>query len=156
MKGGGPLFCSLIARFVVCSLARSLARWLAGSQWCSGATVRGAARCGAVQLVRQTVAMEENQRDVADVEKLQAFRNKHKGERCVIVGNGPSLNEMDLTPLANETTFAVNGKTCVHGFFTGLRSDFCSGWMSSRMHTCIVLRKWSTSCASMNVFLLPL
>ncbi len=57
----------------------------------------------------EVTALEENQRDVADVEKLRAFHNRHKGERCVIVGNGPSLNDMDLTLLANETCFAVNG-----------------------------------------------
>ena len=44
-----------------------------------------------------------------DVEKLESFRGIHAGERCVIVGNGPSLNEMDLSLLANEHTIAVNG-----------------------------------------------
>jgi hypothetical protein len=41
--------------------------------------------------------------------KLQSFKNKHKGERCFIIGNGPSLNELDLTLLKHETTFGVNG-----------------------------------------------
>lgn len=40
---------------------------------------------------------------------LQSFKNKHKGERCFIIGNGPSLNQLDLTLLKNETTFGVNG-----------------------------------------------
>ncbi|MBW8034419.1 MAG: DUF115 domain-containing protein [Planctomycetes bacterium] len=34
--------------------------------------------------------------------------DKHKGERCVIIGNGPSLNKMDLSPLKNEITFGLN------------------------------------------------
>jgi hypothetical protein len=41
--------------------------------------------------------------------KLHSFKNKHKGERCFIIGNGPSLNKLDLTLLKGETTFGVNG-----------------------------------------------
>lgn len=40
---------------------------------------------------------------------LSRFRNKHKGERCFIMGNGPSLNKMDLSLLENETVFGCNG-----------------------------------------------
>ena len=36
------------------------------------------------------------------------YHNKHRGERCVIIGNGPSLNEMDLAPLQDEITFGLN------------------------------------------------
>lgn len=43
------------------------------------------------------------------VSDLSAFRNKHVGERCFILGNGPSLNETDLSLLKNETVFACNG-----------------------------------------------
>lgn len=41
-------------------------------------------------------------------ELLAAYQNKHYGERCVIIGNGPSLNKMDLSFLNGETTFALN------------------------------------------------
>ena len=41
--------------------------------------------------------------------KLKAFKNKHAGERCFIIGNGPSLNKLDLKPLKEELTFGVNG-----------------------------------------------
>jgi hypothetical protein len=40
--------------------------------------------------------------------RLAAFRNIHAGERCFILGNGPSLNETDLTQLRSEHTFALN------------------------------------------------
>lgn len=40
--------------------------------------------------------------------KLVSFRNRHRGERAFIIGNGPSLNLVDLTKLRNETTFGVN------------------------------------------------
>lgn len=41
--------------------------------------------------------------------RLRKFKNKHKGERCFILGNGPSLNEIDLSLLKDEVTFGVNG-----------------------------------------------
>ncbi len=40
--------------------------------------------------------------------EILALKDKHKGERCVIIGNGPSLNKMDLSPLKNEITFGLN------------------------------------------------
>ncbi|MCR9129333.1 MAG: glycosyltransferase [Alphaproteobacteria bacterium] len=40
---------------------------------------------------------------------LTAFRDKHAGERCFIVGNGPSLNRTDLSLLKDETVFGSNG-----------------------------------------------
>ncbi len=40
--------------------------------------------------------------------KIASFHNIHKGKRCVIIGNGPSLNKLDLTKLKNEITFGVN------------------------------------------------
>lgn len=39
---------------------------------------------------------------------LEALKNKYKGQRCFIVGNGPSLNIEDLNKLKNEKTFAFN------------------------------------------------
>lgn len=39
---------------------------------------------------------------------LAAWRNRHRGERCFVMGNGPSLNKMDLSRLAGETVFACN------------------------------------------------
>ena len=54
-------------------------------------------------------AKEEYPLQLVDSDELLAFKDKHKGERCVIIGNGPSLNDLDLTLLASETTIAVNG-----------------------------------------------
>jgi hypothetical protein len=36
------------------------------------------------------------------------FVDKHLNQRCFIIGNGPSLNKLDLTKLKNEVTFGVN------------------------------------------------
>lgn len=42
-------------------------------------------------------------------ERFLKYKNKHKGKRAFIIGNGPSLNKLDLTLLKEEYTFGVNG-----------------------------------------------
>jgi glycosyltransferase involved in cell wall biosynthesis len=44
----------------------------------------------------------------ASNEILSRYKDKHRGQRCVIIGNGPSLNKMDLSFLKNEITFGMN------------------------------------------------
>jgi glycosyltransferase involved in cell wall biosynthesis len=39
---------------------------------------------------------------------LSIFRDKYVGKRAFIIGNGPSLNKIDLSRLKNEVTFGVN------------------------------------------------
>ena len=51
-----------------------------------------------------------------DDRKLYGLRDKHKGERCFILGMGPSLNKTDITLLNNEYTFGVNGIYMVENF----------------------------------------
>ncbi|RRB04225.1 6-hydroxymethylpterin diphosphokinase MptE-like protein [Larkinella rosea] len=48
------------------------------------------------------IFLNENER------KLASFKDIHKGKRCFIIGNGPSLNKLDLKKLKNEYTFGVN------------------------------------------------
>ncbi|MDJ0510392.1 MAG: DUF115 domain-containing protein [Crocosphaera sp.] len=45
---------------------------------------------------------------VTHSKRLEQFKNLHKGESCFIIGNGPSLNKMDLTPLQKVHTFGLN------------------------------------------------
>jgi hypothetical protein len=40
---------------------------------------------------------------------ILSYRNKYTGQRCFILGNGPSLSEMNLAPLKNEITIGANG-----------------------------------------------
>jgi hypothetical protein len=40
--------------------------------------------------------------------RLSQFKDKHKGQRCFIVGTGPSLNAADLEKIKNEYSFASN------------------------------------------------
>lgn len=39
---------------------------------------------------------------------LSELKNKHQGQRCFVVGNGPSLKKMDLTKLKDENVIVVN------------------------------------------------
>ena len=40
--------------------------------------------------------------------RLQSLKNIHKGKRCFLIGNGPSLNGHDLDLLQDEYTFGTN------------------------------------------------
>jgi hypothetical protein len=42
------------------------------------------------------------------IEKLAAFKDKHKGQRCFLIGNGPSLKQTDLSRLKGEFTLGQN------------------------------------------------
>lgn len=41
--------------------------------------------------------------------KLKELRGRYSGERCFVIGNGPSLRETDVTLLRDEVTIASNG-----------------------------------------------
>ncbi len=47
-------------------------------------------------------------RSEANRERLIDLQNRHRGQRCFILGNGPSLAKMDLRPLEEEWTFGLN------------------------------------------------
>ena len=42
------------------------------------------------------------------IRKLKALQDSHRGERCVIIGNGPSLNRTDVQKIRDEYTFGLN------------------------------------------------
>jgi hypothetical protein len=45
---------------------------------------------------------------ISEMMELRQFKNKHRGERCFIIGGGPSLLKLDPEPLSKEITFGVN------------------------------------------------
>lgn len=56
-------------------------------------------------------------REITD--NIKHWENSYDGQRCFIIGNGPSLNLVDLSLLKNEITFGVNAiykKTREHDF----------------------------------------
>jgi len=57
----------------------------------------------------RSVTDTEVQEFIANSDKLlSCYKNIHQGKRCVIIGNGPSLNKMDLSFLKNEISFGLN------------------------------------------------
>ena len=44
----------------------------------------------------------------ASVRRLRRLKDRHSGQRCFIIGNGPSLRKTDLSLLRNEVTFGLN------------------------------------------------
>ena len=42
------------------------------------------------------------------IRKLSALKDSHRGERCFLIGNGPSLRSTDLSRLKGEFTFGFN------------------------------------------------
>jgi hypothetical protein len=48
------------------------------------------------------------------MKSLSDFQNIHSGQRCFVIGNGPSLNRIDLSLLRSEITFGSN--RVYHGF----------------------------------------
>lgn len=57
---------------------------------------------------RHQAAAIFNPRLRRDQLRVAAMRDRHRGERCFIIGNGPSLRETDLTLLEGEVTFGMN------------------------------------------------
>ena len=47
-------------------------------------------------------------RSSGEAERLQKLRNRHKGRRAFIIGNGPSIKGQDLSKLKDEVTFVTN------------------------------------------------
>jgi hypothetical protein len=44
----------------------------------------------------------------ASIQRLAAYKDKHRGQRGFIIGNGPSLKQTDLSKLNGEFTFGMN------------------------------------------------
>jgi hypothetical protein len=45
---------------------------------------------------------------VENYDGLLAYKNAHQGESCFLIGNGPSLRQMDLSPLRERVTIGLN------------------------------------------------
>jgi len=57
---------------------------------------------------RHQVASLYDRRLGQSQQALSCYRNIHRGQRCFILGNGPSLNQTDLSLLRNEMTIGMN------------------------------------------------
>lgn len=104
-----------------------------------GVVRRGIAKVFPYYLLKQKVIKWNKRRPYVKTEgrRLRQLRGIHAGQRCFIIGNGPSIRKQDLTILRDEITFvcnwfvlyeqyeAINPKYyCVaeRGFFNGTES----------------------------------
>ncbi len=74
----------------------------------------------------------------AVLQRNRRFKNIHKGKRCFIIGNGPSLRIEDLEKLKNEITFGCNSIYALYGYtswrptyYVAADSIFCKEVLSS-------------------------
>jgi hypothetical protein len=67
---------------------------------------------------------------VTESRRLRAFKDKYRGERCFLIGNGPSLIQHDIGKLVHEKTFVTN-MFVLHGFARELSPSFycISDWV---------------------------
>ncbi len=57
---------------------------------------------------RHVLAQTFSRRWQRNRKRLEAYRNAYQGQRCFILGNGPSLRQTDLSKLHTEFTFGLN------------------------------------------------
>ena len=57
---------------------------------------------------RHRLAAAFNPKWAKSKQRLAAYADRHRGKRCFVLGNGPSLNGTDLTKLKDEFTFGSN------------------------------------------------
>lgn len=58
--------------------------------------------------IKRIIIEQQRSEDVRLIKNNIKFKNIHKGERCFIIGNGPSINEINFARLEKEITFTVN------------------------------------------------
>ncbi|MBB4285834.1 FkbM family methyltransferase [Roseospira goensis] len=59
--------------------------------------------------LRRVVDLYDGRWAAAHRPRLAALRDRHKGRRVFVLGNGPSLGRIDLDSLADQVTIGVNG-----------------------------------------------
>lgn len=59
-------------------------------------------------IVSARTAHRQYKMNIAESQKMKAIKDIHKGERCFIIGTGPSLTIDDLEKLKNEYTFGTH------------------------------------------------
>lgn len=67
--------------------------------------------------------LRASKKELKVVGQNEQYRNKFTGRRCFILGNGPSLNQLDFKRLGDELVITVN-ELFRHKDFIDLKSDF--------------------------------
>lgn len=99
-----------------------------------------------IRLLQNTYVQLNSQKYKDIIQKNSEFKNKHIGERCFILGSGPSLKKEDLTILENEIVFSLNN-LFVHDSFPKIMND-----KKSKYHICAPIHPPQTSQEWINWF----
>ena len=82
------------------------------------------------------------------------LKNKHEGERCFILGSGPSIINEDLIPLQNEIVFALNN-FYVHPDFSKIMSGNKENYyITAPIHPPQTEKEWKDWLCDMEVNML--
>jgi len=76
------------------------------------------------------------------VAKNVELKNKHKGERCFILGSGPSIKKEDLKPLKNEIVFALNNFYVHPDFDIIMSGEKAKYYMTAPIHPPQTEKEW--------------
>jgi len=61
-----------------------------------------------LRCMKENILMHTHPRGRENLRRLSSLREAYRGERCFVIGNGPSLRKTDLTRIKREHTFGLN------------------------------------------------
>ena len=61
-----------------------------------------------IEDIPDAIAWKYSELASSNKERLSHYRNIHRGKRCFVMANGPSLGEMQLQLLRDEYTISMN------------------------------------------------
>lgn len=73
--------------------------------------------------IKTNIKFKKDRKLELALKRNEIFKNKYRGERCFIIGNGPSIQKVDFFSLRDEYTFTVN-QLPRNNRFTELHSSF--------------------------------
>jgi hypothetical protein len=70
--------------------------------------IKGSALYKDLRCLKENIAMHLDPQGRKNLRRLAGLRDAHRGQRCFIIGNGPSLRQTDMSRLRSEFSFGLN------------------------------------------------
>ena len=77
------------------------------------------------------------------VKRNTDLKNIHAGNRCFLLGSGPSIKDEDLKPLKNEIVFALNNFYVHEDFYEIMSGDVEKYYMTAPIHPPQTQQEWT-------------
>jgi hypothetical protein len=71
-------------------------------------SIRNSAFYQRLRCLKENILMYAHPRGRENLRRLSLLRDAYRGQRCFVIGNGPSLRKTDLAKLKQEVTFGLN------------------------------------------------